>query len=175
MPTILSHAIAGAAIGQAFAPCSRRAEITWISAICAMAPDVDVLGFVFGSSYEDLLGHRGVTHSIFFACLTALAVTYLIRKRVPPADHIQVLLCIFAATVLHGILDAFTNGGLGVAFFAPFDNRRYFFAVRPILVSPIGIAPFLTKRGPDTLLSEMTWVWPPAILVFLTARLARCR
>jgi hypothetical protein len=30
-------------------------------------------------------------------------------------------------TASHGMLDAMTDGGLGVAFFAPFDNARYFF------------------------------------------------
>jgi len=31
---------------------------------------------------------------------------------------------LFLATASHGVLDAMTNGGLGVAFFSPFDNRR---------------------------------------------------
>jgi inner membrane protein len=83
--------------------------------------------------------------------------------------------CIFAATASHGLLDGLTNGGLGVAFFAPFDSARYFFPLRPILVSPIGVGAFLSQRGLSVLLSEMTWVWPPSIAVFLIARFARCR
>jgi inner membrane protein len=43
-----------------------------------------------------------------------------------------IALCIAVATASHGILDAFTNGGLGVAFFAPFDKTRYFFPVTPM-------------------------------------------
>jgi inner membrane protein len=27
----------------------------------------------------------------------------------------------------HGVLDALTNGGHGIAFFSPFLNERYFF------------------------------------------------
>jgi hypothetical protein len=38
---------------------------------------------------------------------------------------------VFLATASHGVLDATTNGGLGVAFFSPFDNRRYFLPWRP--------------------------------------------
>lgn len=30
-----------------------------------------------------------------------------------------------------------TNGGLGTALSAPFDNTSYFFSWRPIMVSPI--------------------------------------
>lgn len=32
-----------------------------------------------------------------------------------------------------------TDGGLGVAFFSPFDNKRYFLPWRPIRVSPISV------------------------------------
>ena len=37
----------------------------------------------------------------------------------------------------HGVLDALTDGGPGVAFLAPFDDTRYFFPWRPIRVSPL--------------------------------------
>ncbi len=47
----------------------------------------------------------------------------------------------------HGVLDAMTTGGEGVAFFAPFDNSRYFLPWREIKVSPIGAAKFLATGG----------------------------
>jgi inner membrane protein len=53
---------------------------------------------------------------------------------------------LFLATASHGVLDAMTDGGLGVAFFSPFDNRRYFLPWRPIVVSPISIARFFSGR-----------------------------
>jgi inner membrane protein len=42
----------------------------------------------------------------------------------------------FLLTASHGILDAFTNGGLVIALFSPFSNERYFFPWTPIEVSP---------------------------------------
>jgi membrane-bound metal-dependent hydrolase YbcI (DUF457 family) len=39
----------------------------------------------------------------------------------------------------HGVLDALTDGGKGVAFFSPFDTTRHFFPVRPIPVAPITV------------------------------------
>ena len=51
------------------------------------------------------------------------------------------------STASHAVLDAMTNGGLGVAFFAPFNNERYFFSFRPIQVSPIGIKNFFGEAG----------------------------
>jgi len=174
MPTILTHAIAGVAIAQALAPCQRRAEISLFAAGCAMLPDADVLGFSFGIRYGDLWGHRGLTHSLLFALVVAAAVTLLLLHK-NLRGHWRVFLTLFAATASHGLLDAFTSGGLGVAFFSPFDRARYFFPWRPILVSPIGLGPFLTRRGLAVLASEMHWVWMPAAAILLAAALFRCR
>ena len=174
MPTILTHAVAGVAIAQAVAPCSRRAEIGWFAAGCAMLPDADVIGLRLGIPYGDLLGHRGLTHSLLFAGLLAATVALLMRHK-DLAGDLQVFFCLFAATASHGILDAFTNGGLGVAFLAPFDAARYFFWARPILVSPLSVSAFLTRRGVAVLASEMAWVWMPSIAVIAAARIFRCR
>jgi inner membrane protein len=70
--------------------------------------------------------------------------------------------------VSHGLLDAMTNGGLGVAFFAPFSNERYFLPWRPILVSPLSIHVFFgSRKGLRVMWSELGWIWLPAALVFL--------
>jgi inner membrane protein len=58
-----------------------------------------------------------------------------------------------------------TDGGLGVAFFAPFDNTRYFLPWTPIRVSPIGLGRFFTARGLAVLASELLWIWLPATLL----------
>jgi len=64
----------------------------------------------------------------------------------------------------HGLLDAFTDGGLGIAFFAPFDPTRYFFSWRPIAVSPIGISQFFSLWGLSVLLTEAIWIGLPVWL-----------
>jgi len=79
------------------------------------------------------------------------------------------------ATASRGFLDAMTDGGLGVAFFSPFDNHRYFFPWRPIRVSPIGIGRFFSPRGLDVLQSELLWIWLPAGLLALLVWLWRRR
>ncbi len=74
-------------------------------------------------------------------------------------------------TASHGMLDAMTDGGLGIAFFAPFDDTRYFFPWRPVLVSPIGIAPFFSRYGLDVLISECVWIWLPVGIIVLIAKM----
>ncbi|HEX7809721.1 MAG TPA: metal-dependent hydrolase, partial [Thermoanaerobaculia bacterium] len=58
---------------------------------------------------------------------------------------------------------------LGVAFFSPFSNVRYFFPWRPIRVSPIGPR-FFSARGLATLQSELLWVWLPCVTLALLGK-----
>ena len=61
-----------------------------------------------------------------------------------------------------------TTGGLGVAFFSPFSQSRYFLPWRSILVSPIGVEPFFSRYGLRVLWSEVVWIWiPSAVLALL--------
>jgi inner membrane protein len=139
-----------------------------------MVPDVDVIGFRFGIQYGDFWGHRGFTHSLAFAALLAFTVTALaFRQGFPALSRFSICSYLFLATASHGILDAMTDGGLGVAFFAPFDNRRFFLPWTPIRVSPIGVGRFFTARGVAVLQSEILWIWLPAALFAVSVWLLR--
>jgi len=162
MPSAFSHAVAALGIGTAFFGRKPPARVLGLGALCAALPDADVIGFRFGVRYGDLLGHRGLTHSFAFAAALALLATPLARKDGgPPPGKLWTYL--FLATASHGLLDAMTDGGLGIALLAPFKNSRYFFPFRPIEVSPIGIGRFFSERGMDVLKSEFLWVWLPSL------------
>ena len=174
MPTILSHAIAGAAIGYLLAPRGRSVAIITLAAAAAMAPDADVLGFRLGIDYGDLLGHRGLTHSLLFAAVLAGGVAATARLfRLAGGDLWRIAAAVFAAAVSHGLLDALTNGGLGVAFFAPFNNTRYFFPATPIEVAPLRVEALFSWRGADVIASEALWVWAPTVAIVGVAALVR--
>jgi inner membrane protein len=66
-----------------------------------------------------------------------------------------------------------TDGGLGVAFFSPFDQTRYFFPVRPVVVSPIGVNAFVSVDGLRVLISEAIWIWFPATVWLVASRAVR--
>ena len=68
-----------------------------------------------------------------------------------------------------------TSGGLGIAFFSPFDTTRYFLPWTPVLVSPIGIQNFFTEWGLEVIRSELVWVWAPVIALSVAATLLRRR
>jgi inner membrane protein len=165
MASAFSHALVGLSIGT----CFYRPEIPkriWLAGMfCAALPDLDVIGFRFGIRYGDFWGHRGFTHSLIFAALlSAIIVAIFFRHRLPGISRLSLLAYLFLATASHGVLDAMTNGGLGVAFFSPFNNRRFFLPWRPIRVSPIGTARFFTARGLTIVQNELLWIWIPTIL-----------
>ena len=173
MASIFSHAVVAAALAPVVLPRGAPWRVVALGALASVLPDADVIGFAFGIPYGHLLGHRGLTHSVAFAA--ALALVLLPFARAAPATRGRVWLFLALATASHGLLDALTNGGLGVAFLAPISAERYFFPVRPIQVSPIGATAFFSEWGRRVMESELLWIWLPASLVGSTALLWRRR
>lgn len=176
MASAFSHVVVAVALGMAWRPAARSMRFWVFGAACSVGPDLDVLGFWLGIPYDHLLGHRGLTHSLFFAALLAVGVVAAAFDGPEwSGARLRVWAYLFGATASHGILDAMTNGGLGVAFFAPFDSTRYFLPFRPIAVSPIGLGEFFTEYGWGVLASEIPWVWLPAGVFAASLWLARRR
>lgn len=148
-----------------------------LSLLCSLLPDVDVVGFVMGIPYEHLLGHRGLTHSLSFAVVVALVVVRLGFPSTAFGCNLwwSLIAHFGLITASHGVLDALTDGGLGIAFFAPFDNSRYFFPWTPIKVSPIGISGFFSVYGMKVIASELVWVGIPVLLGLIGLNLFRWR
>jgi inner membrane protein len=170
MPTVLTHAVAACGLGALFYRRGVPKGVWVLGAVCAALPDLDVAAFAFGIPYDHVLGHRGLSHSLAFAAaLAAGLVALFFRRGVPGLGPGALGLYLFLATASHGLLDALTDGGLGVAFFAPFNNERFFFPFQPIEVSPIGLRRFLSRRGLSVLSSEMVWVWAPSIVLAMAA------
>lgn len=138
-----------------------------LSMLCTVIPDADVLAFTVGIPYEHPFGHRGFTHSILFALLLSLLLVALFFREKSTKTRLLLGFLFFIATLSHGLLDSLTTGGLGVNYFFPFDNSRYFFPWRPIRVSPIGISNFFSARGMAVIKSELLWIGLPAGLLWL--------
>jgi inner membrane protein len=159
MPTTLTHTLVGLGAAKVFASRSLPPSFYGLAAALSLLPDLDVVSFRLGIPYSSRFGHRGFSHSICCAVLVSLGVAALVSSyfAVPCWQMAGFSL---AVVVIHSLLDALTDGGCGIAFFSPFDDRRYFLPWRPIQVSPIGLAVF-SRWGFRALLSEVIWVWLP--------------
>ncbi len=167
MASVFGHALVGATLSKVLDRNQIKLLLV-LAMISAILPDIDVLAFKFGYAYEHWLGHRGFTHSIFFAVIWSGILSLMFGK----SNKKIFFVVLFLATISHAILDAMTTGGLGVGFFIPFENTRYFFGCRPIQVSPIGISKFFSEWGIRVILSELLWIGGPCILILLFNKIA---
>jgi inner membrane protein len=155
----LAHVVVGIA-GARTLEQSRR--FPWRAAMALVAvsllADLDVLAFRFGIPYSAPFGHRGATHSLVFALLAGTA-TALVVANGHLKDFWRVAIVICLVAVSHPLLDAMTNGGLGVALLWPLSNARFFAPWRPIPVAPIGTR-MLSARGLHVVAVEALWSLP---------------
>src|SRR5260370_3366030 len=145
MPTVLTHPALPLAIGLGVGRGIIAPRLLVAGVAASILPDLDVLAFRLGVPYGSPLAHRGLSHSLFFAALVALlgAGCHRLLKTRPAVAFVFLLV----ATASHGILDAFTNGGLGIAFLWPFFSERYFAPFQGSLVAPVVISTLLVSRG----------------------------
>ncbi|MFB9864484.1 metal-dependent hydrolase [Rufibacter immobilis] len=175
MASAFAHALLAVTLGKDYPRKGRLWKFLLLGAFCAVIPDADVVMFKLGVPYEHFLGHRGLSHSLVFSLLLGVLLTRLFYRGTPLTSRAGLALIsfFFLCTASHILLDALTNGGLGVAVFSPFDNTRYFLPWRPIQVSPIGAGKFFSERGLAVLKSEAVWVGLPCLAYVLAVTVAK--
>ena len=166
MATIFSHPAVAIGLIPLFKSIIKKKLVIVFAIFLTILPDFDIIGYYLKIPYNSLFGHRGFSHSIIFACLMsflfAIFIKYLYKFKLW-----KVWLYFFLSIMSHSFLDSITNGGLGVAFFSPFSNKRYFMPFRLLLVSPIGLKRFFTHYGWTVIISELKCVWFPSLILFL--------
>lgn len=161
MPTVFSHAAVGFVTAKVAAEATApNTRILIASMALSALPDADAL-FFGAIPYSHPFGHRGFTHSLFSATLIGVLVAFLFSKAGwAPANPFWPLAILFTlVTASHGFFDAMTDGGLGVAFFAPFTNHRYFLPWRPIPVAPLSLEGLMNPRGLRVIRVEAELFW----------------
>jgi len=165
MASLVGHGAMGLLAARYGAPGRSR----WLAALgmvaLSMLPDADVVGFALGVPYPDPFGHRGATHSFLFALVAGALAAIAVRTP-------RLALWCVALIASHPLLDALTDGGLGVALLWPLSDRRFFFPWRPIPVSPIGVG-FLSWRGMRVVLAELLIFSPVYALALWPRKAAR--
>ena len=169
MASAFTHAFSAVIMKKVCYPEKSSFELWYFTIACSVIPDADIIGSIFGIQYRDILGHRGFFHSIVFAFILGVVIAFFFFKNFLrySIQWWRLILYFTIVTLSHSVFDAMTNGGLGVAFLAPFSETRYFFPWRPIEVSEFQIQRFFSEEGLNVLRSEFVWVWIPSILLML--------
>jgi inner membrane protein len=154
MASAITHFIVGAALALPALECPvvRNVMPPWAvlvsTGMLAVAPDLDT--FIMQASgvpYDSFWGHRGFFHSPFFLLLFAASLAMIATQGHPRSAAVGVALMWAGGAITHPLMDAMTDGGLGVMLLLPFSEARLFFSWRPIHVSPISIVRFFDNAG----------------------------
>ena len=123
----LTHIALGACIGEAFFEKGFGKKAMIWGALAQSIPDIDFLASIWSTTTENLLAHRGFTHSILFALLI-VPVFAMAADRIHRPHNIafRTWIMFFATEVfLHLFIDGFNNYGVG--WFEPFSHTRFSF------------------------------------------------
>lgn len=133
-----SQAALGAVVGQAVGHRRLGYRAAVLGAAAGALPDVDVLFSVGGDYFDQLVTHRGITHSLLFAPvmgpLLGLAAWWWRRPRENPPGGAGPWAWILVATLAllsHPLLDLLTP--YGTQLLLPFSNARFALNVMPII------------------------------------------
>ncbi len=125
----LTHIALGACIGEAFFEKGFGKKTMIWGALAQSIPDIDFIGSFWMGTTEDLLAHRGFTHSILFALFITPVFAFAADVIHRPHDIMfKKFLLFFAAEVfMHLFIDGFNNYGVG--WLEPFSHHRYSFNI----------------------------------------------
>lgn len=151
-----------------------------VSLFCSALPDVDgvitrLSAILFCLRLNGmLLSHRGFSHSLLFALIVGIAAALSARSFLQYEKAVSLLiLYFFTITASHGFIDALTNGGEGVMFFAPFYGGRYLFPFAPVPAASLRV--WLGTQGLITFVREVLWIWLPLTVMYGGLQLLRKR
>jgi len=116
-------------MGEAFAGHKVGKKAMLWGALAQSIPDIDFIAATWLNTSENLLAHRGFTHSILFGIAAAFLMAFFAEKWHRPHNiSFKRWLAFFTAVILtHIFLDAFNNYGVG--WFEPFSHYRISFNV----------------------------------------------
>ena len=84
MPTPITHGLVGVALAQVAPAGTPRWKSAMLLAFIAAMPDLDMVLHYRGVAYSSQLGHRGLSHSFFFAACVAIVFGAFMFRRVDP-------------------------------------------------------------------------------------------
>lgn len=167
----LTHIAIGACIGEAFWGKSIGKKTMFWGAVSQSVPDIDFIAGFWMPLSEELLAHRGFTHSFLFVVLmTPLLALIADRIHLPNVSTLKKWMLFFIAEMLiHVFLDGFNN--YGTAWFEPCSHHRFSFntlyVADPFFSIWPGIAAFIMLVTPMLSVRRRFWwkfgIYIPAI------------
>jgi inner membrane protein len=138
----LTHTVLGACLGEVIAGKKLGKKAMLYGALANNLPDIDVVASLWTDHAENMLVHRGITHSLLVIFLLTPALAYAFRKKHPDVTIKESLWLWGSGLLIHIFIDAYTSYGTG--WFEPFDHRRITFNALYI-VDPVFTIPMIVS------------------------------
>lgn len=145
----LTQIVLGAAVGETVLGKKVGNKALLWGAVAGTIPDLDVL-FTSGGAIQEIVVHRGFSHSIVFAILMAPLLGWLVKwlyRKKPEATTLGWTMLFFWSIFTHPLLDSLTT--YGTQLFLPFSDYRVsvasvfvvdLFYTLPFLLCVIGVS-----------------------------------
>jgi inner membrane protein len=123
----LTHIALGACVGEVLQGKHLGRRATLIGAFANSVPDLDFIAATWLDTDDNLLTHRGFTHSFFFAAIATVVLAFIFERWFHRRTiHLWNWIFFFGLQIfLHDFIDAFNNYGTG--WFEPFSHERISF------------------------------------------------
>jgi inner membrane protein len=164
----ITHVALGAIVGEAIVGRSLGKRALFLGAIAQSIPDVDFIAAFFLPPADNLLAHRGFTHSFLFGALAAATLAAL-AARWHKAHHIPFSKWIFFFGIeifIHLALDA--CNAYGVGWLEPFSHRRFsfhtLFVADPFYSMAPGIALIVLMLLGARSTARRFWAWSGLVI-----------
>lgn len=138
-----THIVLGACVGEVVAGKALGRKALVLGAVANSLPDIDFVAGLWLNPANDLLAHRGFTHSLLFVVLSAVPIAVLSGRYVTSPLPMRKWVAFYLLQLfLHIFIDAFN--AYGVAWFEPFAHARIsfnaLFVADPFFSAPLAIA-----------------------------------
>jgi len=139
----ITHIVLGACVGEVLM--DRKAgkkAILW-GALAQSIPDIDFINGAWMPLTKELIAHRGITHSFFFAIFIAFFLSLVASKwhKIEAISTSKWFSFFIIEIIIHLFLDALNNYGIG--WFEPFSSKRFAFNVLYVADPLFTIVPFV--------------------------------
>jgi inner membrane protein len=159
----ITHIALGAIVGEAIAGKTLGKRAMFIGAIAQSIPDIDFMAAFWLEPADNLLAHRGFTHSFLFAVLITAALAFIAHRTHPAHKFSYASWSVFLGVeiFIHLLLDA--CNAYGVGWFEPFSHQRIsfdiLFVADPFYSVWLGIALVVLMSLDSKSLARRFWIW----------------
>lgn len=159
----ITHVALGAVVGEALGGKTLGKRAMYIGALAQSLPDIDFLAVFWLSPADNLLAHRGITHSFLFAVVATLSLAYLGYRTHPTHrfSYGQWSLLFGVEILIHLLIDA--CNAYGVGWFEPFNDIRISLHVLFVADPLYSVWPFISMMVLIYLSSKSParrfWIW----------------